>query len=153
MGACKALPKGKKAIPNKWVYKIKNLEGKPKYKARLVAKGYKQIQGIDFQEVFAPVVKMTTLRTLFTISAFLDLDLYQTDVKMAFLHGSLDEELYSAHLVAKGYIQIQGIGFQEVFAPVVQMITLRTLFRYFSLFGFGVISNGCRVGFSSWKFR
>ena len=42
------LPKGKKAIPSKWVYKVKILEGKPKYKARLVAKGYKQIQGIDF---------------------------------------------------------------------------------------------------------
>ena len=75
------LPKGKKAIPNKWVYKVKTLEGKPKYKARLVAKGYKQIQGIDFQEVFDPVVKMTTLGTLFAISVFLDLELYQMGVR------------------------------------------------------------------------
>ena len=42
------LPKGKKVIPNKWVYKVKTLEGKPKYKAHLVAKRYKQIQGIIF---------------------------------------------------------------------------------------------------------
>ena len=53
------------------------------------------MKGIDFQEVFAPVVKMITLGELFTISAFLDLDLYQTDVKMAFLHESLNKELYS----------------------------------------------------------
>ena len=63
-------------------------------KACLVAKRYKQIQGIDFQEAIAPAVKMTTIRTLFTISAFLDLAFYQMDVKTAFLHGSLDEELY-----------------------------------------------------------
>ena len=67
-------------------------------KACLVAKRYKQIQGIDFQEAIAPEVKMTTIRTLFTISAFLDLELYQMDVKTAFLHGSLDEELYMLQL-------------------------------------------------------
>ena len=103
MGACYArithvslwsYPKVKKAIPNKRVYKLKTLEGKPKYKARLVAKGYKQIQGIDFQEGFAPVVKMTTLRTILAISAILDLELYKMDVKTAFLPGSLDEEVY-----------------------------------------------------------
>ena len=65
-------------------------------KACLVAKRYKQIQGIDFQEAIAPAVKMTTIRTLFTISAFLDLAFYQMDVKTAFLHGSLDE-LYLLH--------------------------------------------------------
>ena len=104
------LPKGKKAIPNKIVYKVKTLEGKPNYKAHLVgfksssnkSSGYIQIQGIDFQEVFAPVVKMTTLRTLFAISANLDLELYQMDVKMAFLQGSLDEELYM--LLPEGFL-------------------------------------------------
>ena len=87
------LPKGRKAILNK-VYKIKTVDGKPKYKARLVAKGYAQKEGIDFQEVFSPVVKMTTLRVLFALTAALDLELFQMDVKTAFLHGDLDEELY-----------------------------------------------------------
>ena len=88
------LPKDRKAIPNKWVYKIKTVDGKPKYKARLVAKGYAQKEGIDFQEVFSPVVKMTTLRVLFALTAALDLELFQMDVKTAFLHGDLDKELY-----------------------------------------------------------
>ena len=88
------LPKGRKAIPNKWVYKIKTVDDKPKYKARLVAKGYAQTKGIDFQEVFSPVVKMTTLRVLFAIVAALDLELDQMDVHTAFLHGDIDEELY-----------------------------------------------------------
>ncbi|MCO5548301.1 hypothetical protein L7F22_001758 [Adiantum nelumboides] len=61
------LPKGRKAIPNKWVYKIKTVDAKPKYKARLVAKGCAQTKAIDFQEVFSSVVKMTTLRVLFAI--------------------------------------------------------------------------------------
>ncbi|MCO5587876.1 hypothetical protein L7F22_041828 [Adiantum nelumboides] len=63
------LPKGRKAIPNKWVYKIKTVDAKPKYKARLVAKGYVQTKGIDFQEVFSPAVKMTNLHVLFAIVA------------------------------------------------------------------------------------
>lgn len=88
------LPKGKKALPNKWVYKIKIVDEKPKYKARLVAKGYAQREGIDFQEVFSPVVKMTTLRVLFALAALFDLELYQMDVKTAFLHGDIDVEIY-----------------------------------------------------------
>ena len=96
------LPKDSKAIPNKWVYKIKTVDGKPKYKARLVANGYAQTEGIDFQEVFSPVVKMTTLRVLFALTTAIDLELFQMDVKTAFLHGDLDEELYM--LQPKGYV-------------------------------------------------
>ncbi|MCO5606659.1 hypothetical protein L7F22_060847 [Adiantum nelumboides] len=96
------LPKGRKAIPNKWVYKIKTVDAKPKYKARLVAKGYAQTKGIDFQEVFSPVVKMTTLRVLFAIVAALDLELDQMDVHTAFLHGDFEEELYMKQ--PEGYV-------------------------------------------------
>ncbi|MCO5546836.1 hypothetical protein L7F22_000273 [Adiantum nelumboides] len=96
------LPKGRKAIPNKWVYKIKTVDAKPKYKARLVAKGYAQTKGIDFQEVFFPVVKMTTLRVLFAIVASLDLELDQMDVHTAFLHGDVEEELYMKQ--PEGYV-------------------------------------------------
>ena len=57
------LPVGKRVLPCKWVYKLKvtNNESKSKYKARLVVKGFKQQQGIDFEEIFSPIDKMTTL--------------------------------------------------------------------------------------------
>ena len=70
--------------------------------ASLVAKGYAQKEGIDFQEVFSPVVKMTTLRVLFALTAALDLELFQMDVKIAFLHGDLDKELYMKQ--SEGYV-------------------------------------------------
>ena len=92
------LPKGKKAIRNKWVNKIKTVDDKPKYKARLVGKGYAQTKGIDFQEVFSLVVKMTTLQVLFAIVAALDLELDQVDVHTACLHGDIDEELFCIEL-------------------------------------------------------
>ena len=71
------LPSGKWALPCKWVYKLKvrDSESKPKYKACLVAKGFRQQQGIDFEEIFSPVVKMTTLRCVLALVARKDLEL------------------------------------------------------------------------------
>ena len=90
------LPKDKKALPCKLVYQYKLTphDGQPKYKAQLVAKGFKQEQGIDFDEVFLSVVKMTTLMILLALFATKDLHLHQMDVKTAFLHGDLHEEVY-----------------------------------------------------------
>ena len=91
------LPKGKKAIGCKWVYAQK--EGFPskndvRYKARLVAKGYAQKEGIDYNEVFSHVVKHSSIRILLALVAQFNMELVQMDVKTAFLHGDLEEEIY-----------------------------------------------------------
>ncbi|KAG8500695.1 hypothetical protein CXB51_002843 [Gossypium anomalum] len=99
------LPKGKKAVHCKWVFKKK--EGtpgveEPRYKARLVTKGYSQIPGVDFTDVFSPVVKHSSIRALLGIIAMHDLELEQLDVKTAFLHGELEEDIYMQQL--EGFI-------------------------------------------------
>ncbi|GJW07799.1 retrovirus-related pol polyprotein from transposon TNT 1-94 [Tanacetum coccineum] len=90
------LPKGQKAIGVKWVYKAKkNTKGEvEKYKARLVAKGYKQKHGIDYEEVFAPVARLETIRMIIAIAAQYRWKTHQIDVKSAFLNGLLEEEVY-----------------------------------------------------------
>ncbi|KAG7584577.1 Integrase catalytic core [Arabidopsis suecica] len=90
------LPTGAKPIGLKWVFKIKrNADGSiNKYKARLVAKGYVQIHGIDFDEVFAPVARIETIRFILALSASNGWEIHHLDVKTAFLHGELKEVVY-----------------------------------------------------------
>ena len=89
------LPVGKKALHNKWVYRIKNEhDGSKRYKARLVVKGFQQKEGIDFTEIFSPVVKMSTIRLVLGMVAAENLHLEQLDVKTAFLNGDLEEDIY-----------------------------------------------------------
>ena len=68
--------------------------GEKRYKARLVVKGFAQKKGIDFDEIFSPVVKMTSIRTILSLVVVEDLHLEQLDVKTTFLHGDLEEEIY-----------------------------------------------------------
>jgi hypothetical protein len=68
--------------------------GKKLYKARFVIKGFAQKKGIDFDEIFYLVVKMTSIRTILSLVVVEDLHLEQLDVKVNFLHGDLEEEIY-----------------------------------------------------------
>ena len=91
------LPEGKKAIGCKWIYKkkpaVSEKKGK-KFNDRLVAKGYSQRKGIDYDEIFSPVVRHTSIRVVLALVASWDMHLEQMDVKIAFLHGDLEEQIY-----------------------------------------------------------
>jgi len=97
------LPAGTKKIGVKWIYKTKlNESGKvDKLKARLVAKGYDQQHGVDYTEVFAHVVRIDTIRMIIALAAQRSWLIYQLDVKSAFMHEDLSEDLFIEQL--KGY--------------------------------------------------
>jgi len=90
------LPKGHRAIGLKWVCKVKRDPGGNivKYKARLVAKGYAQKQGVDYEEVFAPVARQETVRLILALATQGEWEMHHMDVKSAFLNGDLMEEVY-----------------------------------------------------------
>ena len=89
------MPVGKKALHNKWVYRIKNEhDGSKRYKTRLVVKGFQQKKGINYSEIFSPVVKMSIIKLVLGMVAAENLYIEQLDVKMAFFHGDLEEDIY-----------------------------------------------------------
>ncbi|GKA93416.1 retrovirus-related pol polyprotein from transposon TNT 1-94 [Tanacetum coccineum] len=83
-------------ITLKWIYKVKldELGGILKNKARLVARGYRQEEGIDFEESFAPVARLDAIRIFLAFAAHMNMIVYQMDVKTTFLNGILREEVY-----------------------------------------------------------
>ncbi|GJX24412.1 putative ribonuclease H-like domain-containing protein [Tanacetum coccineum] len=103
------LPYGKKAIGTKWVYRNKKDERGVvvRNKARLVAQGHRQEEGIDYDEVFAPVARLEAIRIFLAFASYMGLIVYQMDVKSAFLYGKIDEEVYVS----------QPPGFQDPKSP------------------------------------
>ena len=89
-------PKDKSVVTSKWIYKIKHgADGSAeKYKARFAARGFSQKEGIDYDDIFAPVACYTTIISIIALAAMQGWSLHQMDVKTAFLHGSIKEEVY-----------------------------------------------------------
>ena len=98
------LPINWRALPWILVYWLKETLDfvDPKYKAKLVTKGFLQQYGANFDEIFSPVMKMTIVQFPLGVVAVVDLDLIQFDVKMAFIHGDLDEKIYMRQ--PKGFV-------------------------------------------------
>ena len=98
------LPDDWQAIENKWIFK-KNTDGNVTvYKARLVVKGFRQVQGFDCNETFAPVARLKSVRIMLAIATFYEI--WQMDVKTAFLNGLLKEELYM--MQPEGFVDPKG---------------------------------------------
>jgi hypothetical protein len=99
------LPKGRKLVRCKWVYITKYASdgSVERHKARLVSKGFSQVEGIDYNETFAPVAKMNSICLVLALAASHKWEVHQMDVKSSFLHGDLKEKIYMEQ--PPGYVQ------------------------------------------------
>lgn len=90
------MPRDRKAIRHKWVSKVETtLSGKViRSKARLCVQGFSQKFGVDYNEMFSPVAQYDSVRTLLSVAAVNDLEIYQFDIKTAYLNSNLKEEIY-----------------------------------------------------------
>ena len=89
-------PEGKSVVTSKLIYKMKHAaDGSvEKYKVRFVARGFSQVEGIDYEETFAPVARYTSMCTINALAASMGWRLHQMDVKTTFLNGEIEEEVY-----------------------------------------------------------
>jgi hypothetical protein len=78
------------------------------YKARLVAKGFRQIQGVDYEETFSPIAMLKSVRILLAIAAYYDYEIWQMDIKTAFLNGHLSEDVYMTQ--PEGFVDPENAG-------------------------------------------
>ena len=95
-------PNSSKPLGCKWVYKRKRgVDGMVEtFKVRLVAKGYKQKEGIDYNETFSPIAMLKSIKILLSIATHYDYEIWQMDVKTAFLNSNLEGEIYMMQLEA-----------------------------------------------------
>ena len=102
------LPDDRQAIENKWIFKKKiDADGNVTiYKARLVANDFWQVQAVDYNGTFSPVAMLKSVRIMLEIAAFYDYEIWQMDVKTAFLNGFLKEELYM--MQPEGFVDPKG---------------------------------------------
>ncbi|XP_059458367.1 uncharacterized mitochondrial protein AtMg00820-like [Corylus avellana] len=113
------LPSGSKSIGCKWIFKkkMKSDGSIDKYKARLVAKGFRQSKGIDYFDTYAPVARISSIRTLISLASIYNLEIHQMDVKTAFLNGYLDEEEHLEELYlceCKVRPLLSGLGIEDI---------------------------------------
>ena len=131
---------GREPLGNKWVYKIKrNVDHSvERYKARLTVQGFKQIYGLDYEEVFSAVAQLKSFRLLLALSLVFNWKVTQVDIKCAFLHGDLKETVYMKH--PDGYPGTPG----TVLKLVKALYGLKQSGRVFSEKLFSVLS---KIGF------
>ena len=86
---------GKSMVISRWLYKVKHAAdwSIEKFKARFVARGFSQVEGVDYEETFAPVARYTSIRSIISIAAEMGWKIHQMDVKTAFLNGFIQEEV------------------------------------------------------------
>ena len=103
-------PANAHVVGTKWVFKIKLKKDHSidKFRARLVVKGYAQVKGIDYNELFSPVIRHTSLRTLLSLAAAESWSIDQMDVRVAFFNGELDEDIYISEPDGAGYGWLPG---------------------------------------------
>src|SRR3954469_11640900 len=139
-------PEGVKPIECKWIFKRKTYaDGNVTiHKARLVAKGFRQVQGVDYDETFSPVAMLKSVRILLAIAAYFDYEIWQMDVKTAFLNGNLEDNVYM--IQPEGFVAPEDAG--KVCKLKISIYGLKQASRSWNLRfdevvkGFGFIQNG-----------
>ncbi|GKE34976.1 putative ribonuclease H-like domain-containing protein, partial [Tanacetum coccineum] len=139
------LPFGKKAIGTKWVFRNKKDERSivVKNKARLVAQGFRQEEGIDYDEVFAPVARIEAIRLFLAFASFMGFSVYQMDVKSEFLYGTIGEEVY----VHQPLVFVDPAHPNKVYKVIKALYGIHQALRawYETLYSF-LLKNGFRRG-------
>ncbi len=128
-------PEGQNVVGSHWVMKVKHNEdgSVDRYKARLVAQTYSQTKGTDCDEVFSPVARHTSLRTLLALTNVHDLEVHQMDVKMAFLNEEIDCDIYMSHLLGARIAYSELSRFLNMYLSMTITTTVRTTFLTMSL--------------------